>query len=123
MYGKAVINAGEPAPSAMVTAPLGLALEIVPMKDPAGLKAGDYFPFKLLVNGKPVAQTIFATYAGFSTEDDWAYTTRTNNKGMGKIKLLHSGVWVMKANVKKPYPNPEEADEYSYTTSLCFEVR
>ena len=123
MYAKAVINAGEPETDTMVTRPLGLSLEIVPSKDPAVLKAGDYFPFTLLVNGTPAAQTVYATYAGFSTEDDWAYTTRTDKKGMGKIKLLTSGVWVLKANVKLPYPDPEEADEYSYTTSLCFEVR
>ena len=123
MYAKAVINAGEPGADPMVKTPLGLGLEIVPLEDPAGLKAGDYLPFKLLAEGKPVAETVFCTYAGFSTEDDWAYTTRTDSKGIGKIKILNAGIWVMKANVKQPYPNPEEADEYSYTTSLSFEVR
>lgn len=42
---------------------------------------------------------------------------------LGRINMLESGVWVLKANHKAPYPKLEEADEYSYTTSPTFEVR
>jgi hypothetical protein len=58
---------------------VGAAIEIVPMVNPCDLKSGDYFQFKLLCQGKPVAENVFATYAGFSSDGAWAYTTRTNN--------------------------------------------
>jgi uncharacterized GH25 family protein len=41
-------------------------LEVVPLKDPAGLKKGDSFPIKVLFNGKPLAGlAVKATYAGY----------------------------------------------------------
>lgn len=123
MYGKAVINVGEPANSKNVMKPLAIPLEIIPLVNPSTLKKGDYFRFKLFYQGKPLAESVSATYAGFSTEDAWAYTTRTGKNGEGEIKILESGIWVIKSNHKAPYPNPEEADEYSYTTSLSFEIR
>ena len=123
MYGKAIINVGKPADTPSIFKPVGDALEIVPLVNPASLKVGDYFRFKLLYQGKPVAEYINATYVGFSQDNVWAYSTRTGSNGEGEVKMLQSGVWVLKANHKAPYPKPEEADEYSYTTSLTFEVR
>jgi uncharacterized GH25 family protein len=123
MYGKAILNVGSPSGTKVLETPVGDALEFIPLDNPADLKAGDYFQFKLLFKGKPVAEYVNATYVGFSQEDDWAYSTRTNSKGLGEIKILHSGPWILKANHKAPYPDPEEADEYSFTSSLTFEVR
>jgi uncharacterized GH25 family protein len=123
MYGKAVINAGEPVDTQAAMQPLDLPFEIIPLADPSTLKAGDYFRFKLLYQGKPVAEDIKATYAGFSYGGAWAYSTRTDKQGIGEVKILESGIWVIYANHKTPYPDPKEADEYSFTTSLTFEVR
>lgn len=123
MYGKAIINVGDQTQTQTIMRPVGVALEIVPLTNPSEVKAGDYFRFKLLYQGKPIAEYINATYVGFSTENAWAYSTRTDNRGVGDIKILTAGIWVIKANLKAPYPDSEEADEYSYTTSLTFEVR
>jgi uncharacterized GH25 family protein len=123
MYGKAIINVDNSSEARVLETPVGDPLEFIPLDNPADLKAGDYFRFKLLFNGKPVAEYVNATYVGFSQEDDWAYSTRTNSDGIGEIKILHSGPWILKANHKAEYPDPEEADEYSYTSSLTFEIR
>ncbi len=123
MYGKAIINVGAPTESKSFMQPVGIPLEIVPMVNPSHLKTGDYFRFKLLYQGKPLTENINASYAGFSYDNAWAYTTRTKQDGIGEIKILSPGVWVIKANHKAPYPEPDKADEYSYTTSLTFEVR
>lgn len=123
MYGKAIINVGDSKKSKAVTKPMGIPLEIVPLDNPSVLKKGDYFRFQLLYQGKPVSEPVNATFVGFSTEDVWAYTTRTGKDGVAEIKILETGIWVIKANHKAPYPYPEEADEYSYTTSLSFEIR
>jgi uncharacterized GH25 family protein len=123
MYGKAIINSGKSSKDDSALKPVGVALELVPTVNPANLKEGDYFTFKLLFKGKPIAEPVYATYVGFSTDDAWAYSSRTDAKGEGKIKILKSGIWVIKTNHKAPYPNQEEADEYSFTTSLTFEIK
>ncbi len=123
MYGKAIVNVGAPTQDKSFMKPVGIPLEIVPLVNPSDLKAGDYFTFKLLAQGKPLAENINASYAGFSYDGAWAYTTRTKQDGIGEIKILSSGIWIIKANYKAPYPEPDKADEYSYTTSLTFEVR
>lgn len=64
-FTKALVN-GEGAEEAFVTTPLGHALEIVPMSNPATLVVGDELPVQVLYNGEPVAATVQATFDGFS---------------------------------------------------------
>lgn len=123
MYGKAIITVGAVTASPNLLQPVGDLLEIVPLVNPASLKAGDFFRFTLLYQGQPLAESVNATYAGFSQDDVWAYVCRTDKEGVGEVRILHPGVWVIKVNHKAPYPDPEEADEYSLTTSLTFAVR
>ena len=72
--------------------PVGHALEIIPMVNPAGLKVGDYLPIQVLFKGKPARFCqVCGTYAGFSTGDDFAFATITDSKGQAKIRILHHG--------------------------------
>nr|WP_321467472.1 DUF4198 domain-containing protein [uncultured Desulfobulbus sp.] len=123
MYAKAIINVGEASEAANLSTPLGTPLELVPLTNPASLQPGDFFRFSLLYQGKPLAEEVNATYAGFSPHNAWPYTCRTDKDGVGAIRILQPGIWVIKVNYRAPYPNLEEADEYSYTASLTFEVR
>jgi uncharacterized GH25 family protein len=123
MYAKAIINVGESSEATNLSVPLGTALELVPLSNPAGLRAGDFFRFILLYQGKPLAEEVNATYAGFTPHNAWPYTCRTDKDGLGLVRILQPGIWVIKANYQAPYPNLEEADEYSYTATLTFEVR
>ena len=90
---KAIINVGKPKGKIFLK-PIGSKLEIIPLANPADLKEGDYFPIKVLFDGKPLAKEyVFATYAGFSTEKDaFAYATKTNGSGIAKIKIIKSGI-------------------------------
>ena len=66
---------------------------------------------------------MFATYAGFSTEKDtFAYATKTDKKGEARIKILQSGIWLVKVTHEIPYTNPEECDFQSYVGTLTFMV-
>jgi len=121
-YCKAIINAGKGGGNAYSKA-LGHTLEIIPVKNPADLKQGDYMPIKVLYKGEVLRTDIFATYAGFSTEGAWAYTIGMNKEGIGQVKILQPGVWVIKVSHKEPYPDPKECDQYSYTATLTFEVK
>ncbi|MFV9690880.1 MAG: DUF4198 domain-containing protein [Desulfobacteria bacterium] len=122
MYAKAVIDV-EKGGGKNLAKPLGHTLEIVPLEDPADLREGDYMPVKVLYNNEPLSIELYATYVGFSTENAWAYTTKTNKEGIGRIKMLKSGIWLIKAGHTAPYPDPEECDQYSYSATLTFEVK
>lgn len=121
-YAKAIINVGRGGGDAF-SKTVGHTLEIVPLSDPAGLKAGDYFTCKVLFSGKPAILEMYATYAGFSTEGAWAYVTKTNKEGMGRINILKQGIWLVKVSHQVPYDDTKECDQYSYTSTLTFEVK
>jgi len=122
-YAKAIVNVGGKGGNSFSRS-IGHKLEIIPLEDPANLSEGDYFPVKILYNKKPLSTVIFATYAGFSTEKNtFAYATKTDKEGIGKIKILKSGIWLIKVGYKAPYPNPKECDQYSFSATLTFEVK
>ena len=99
-------------------------MEIIPLKNPASLRAGDYLPFRVLINGKPFKGDIFATYAGFSNEKNvFAYATKTDKNGFGKIKILQAGTtWLIKAGFEQPYPDTSECDVESFCSTLTFAI-
>jgi len=122
MCAKAVVNVGNGKGKADTR--IGHPFEIIPLANPADLREGDYLPVQVLLKGKPFKEEIYATYVGFSTEKNtFAYVAKTNAKGKGKIKILHSGVWMIKAVHEEPYPNQTECDVDSYTATLTFEVK
>ncbi|RLB13263.1 MAG: hypothetical protein DRG63_10530 [Deltaproteobacteria bacterium] len=122
MCMKAVLNVGEG--KGKVDVRIGHPMEIIPLANPADLRAGDYLPVQVLLKSKPFKGMIYATYVGFSTEKNtFAYTTTTNKEGKGKIKILHSGVWMIKASHELPYPDQSECDVESFVATLTFEVK
>jgi len=122
MCTKAVVNVGEG--KGKVDLRVDHPMEIIPLVNPADLRPGDYLPVQVLLKGKPFKGKIYATYVGFSTEKDtFAYSTSTNKKGKGKIKILHSGVWMIKADHEEPYTDQTECDVESFVSTLTFEVK
>ena len=123
-YAKALINVS--VSDSSYSRPVGHALEIIPMANPAGLKGGDYLPVQVLFKGKPAKFfPVYSTYAGFSTKDDFAFATTTDSKGMAQIRILHHGPWLIKARIKLPAPDElkEKCNDMSYTATLSFEVK
>lgn len=99
----------------------GVPLEIIPLKDPAGLKVGDTLPVKVMFRGKPLAGAkVQGIYSGFKTDEKihWAMEEETDSEGIVHVKLSAKGQWLLKTGHKTPYPDKAEADEYSYSTSL-----
>jgi uncharacterized GH25 family protein len=122
-FAKAVFTVGGPG-GQVFSRPLGHAMEIVPLKDPATLKAGQLLPVKVLLKGKPARTYVYGTYAGFSDSGDaFAYTTRTDKEGVARIKMIHGGVWVLIAKQEDAYPDTAECDKQAWAASLTFEIR
>ena len=127
-FCKAVVNIEGKSNGKSYSSILGHPLEIVPLKDPAGLRAGDFLPVKILHNGKILEDSVmvYATYMGFSTAPDvFAYNSRASYKkgGIAEIKILKPGIWMIFVSHKFPYPDADLADEYSYQYTLTFEVK
>lgn len=125
-FAKAIINVSSKDSNFAI--PVRQKLEIVPLKNPVGLKEGDYLPVRVLFEGKPLNSypMVYATYLGFSTQDEtYAYATEANGEGIAKIKILRAGVWMIKVNYKT-HPTEELQDkcnQLSYTATLSFEVK
>ena len=117
---KAVLNLGK---GGRVDKVLGHAIEIVPLENPGNLKIGDYLPIRVLAEGKPISTDVLATYAGFSTDKStFAYATRTDREGQGRIRILHPGIWLIKVSHERPCTDLSECDMEKFTTSLTFAV-
>ncbi len=122
-YAKAIVNVGGSGGN-IFSKPVGHKLEIIPLKDPANLRQGDYLPIKVIYNNKPLKTEVFATYAGFSSDKSvFAYATRTDERGTAEIKIIRSGIWLVKVGHKVPYPEPDVCDQYSFSATLTFEVK
>jgi len=121
---KAIINVGSPQGEAF-REKIEQRFQLIALKNPGQLKKGDYLPVKLILDGEPYRTWVNATYAGFSPErDTFAYTTRVNKEDMvAKIKILEKGIWLIKTGDEIPYPDTEEADVFSFTSTLTFEVK
>jgi uncharacterized GH25 family protein len=122
-YAKAIVNIGNGSGN-VFSKTLGHKLEVVPLKDPSKLREGDYMPVKILFEGKPLGTFVHATYAGFSSEKNtFAYATKSDKKGIAKIKILKSGVWLLIVKHEISYPDPKECDKISCSSALTFEVK
>lgn len=118
---KAIANVG--GADGKVDLVAGHPMEIVPLANPAGLRVGDFLPFQVLLKGKPYNGDFLATYAGFSTEQNvFAYAARTDKNGMGKVKILAAGAWLIKVDYEEPYADPSECDVESFGATCTFEV-
>ncbi|GAH83591.1 unnamed protein product, partial [marine sediment metagenome] len=104
---------------------VGDPLEITSLKNPKLLKKDDIFPVKVIFDGKAIPNVdVRATYAGFSDKPNtFAFSTKTDEKGVARIKILKKGKWVVNVLHEVPYPDPEECDKYRYNYCFTFEVK
>ncbi len=121
-FAKAIVNLGGKAGD--VSKPLGQDLEIVPLANPAGIKAGGELPVKVLLAGKPLANAeVTATFAGFSKERAMAFYAKTNPDGIVKVKLWHSGLWLVQVSHKSPYKDQAKCDVLGKAATLTFKIK
>jgi uncharacterized GH25 family protein len=73
---------------------------------------------------EPVRSYIYATYAGFSNDKDtFAWASRTNKKGLGKIKILKNGLWLLKTEYITDFLQHNLADKTKYLSTLTFQIQ
>lgn len=122
-YAKSLLHAGAPTPE-FTAAPLGLPIEIVPLKDPAQLKPGAEMPLQILFHGKPAAGLqIVSAWAPPLGKSKHSIVGRTDAKGRIDIPLEAAGRWRIHAVHMQPCPDKNEADWESFWASLTFELQ
>lgn len=119
-FTKVLINAA--ADPAFVQRPVGDALEIVPVGDPASWRVGELASLKVLHDGKPLAGELQATYLGFTdVPSSYAWSTESED-GTYKVKLTAPGMWL--ARVEHQAEIADGAiDRHVMRAILQFEVR
>ncbi|MBM3763424.1 MAG: DUF4198 domain-containing protein [Acidobacteria bacterium] len=119
-FAKTYLVAGEPTGYKM---PLGLKIEIVPLADPAGLKAGDSLPIQLLFDGKPCGdvQVEVATSKDLRTKATMRIAGRTDAEGKLNVPVMEAGKIRLHA-VHMLAVKQATHDWESYWASLTFEV-
>lgn len=110
-YGKSIITAGKG--NANVSRPFGHRIEIIPLKNPQEIKPGGSLPVKILFEGKPLSTYLYATYAGYYSEDEpFPVLSKSNEQGEAMIKISQPGIWMVVGNHK-----------VDLSASLTFEIK
>lgn len=122
-FAKAIVNIGKALGD--VSKPVGQTLEIIPLVNPAEVKAGGVLPVKILYDGQPLPKTqVFATFAGFSKDaGSYAFAGRTDQEGKVNLQVWSPGQWLLLAKHELDHPNPNECDKLSYGSALTFEIK
>ena len=120
-FSKAVINAS--AGDTACLRPIGDRLEIVALTNPAEVKPGGEMTIQVLYDGKPLTVPVFATYNGFSDEENtYAYYTEGRPDGTARIKITQPGLWIVRAE-QSTADRTANHDRYVGRAVLLFEIK
>ena len=119
----------------------GQPIEIIPITDPSGIKAGDKLEIMTVFNGKPLSNAIVrATYAGFEPDEKgqrkppaggkkparmkrhYPVETNTDAAGTAALELKNAGYWMIMLSHRCPFENSEVCDEYMHNVTFTLEV-
>lgn len=104
--------------------PLGYPVEFVPMNNPFEIKLGEAVGFKLLRNGKPLANHIvhYSTSVPGVDAHDNESSTKTNENGLVAITPTAKGKWYI-ATIHMEKKTNDEVDYESNWATLTFEIK
>ena len=133
MFGKAFTVVGKkPLNADMAMTRLGLPLEIVPLKDPKTIKAGEAFPVQIFYKDQPLAgETIIATSDTFVVKDmeaatshrePQAFSGKTDKEGKVNFIPLIEGVWKLKVIHKEPFEDQKVCQHSANYATLILPV-
>ena len=121
---KTIITVGNEV-SLHATEPMGLLVEIVPLTHPSKARVGEKLQFRLLEEGKPLANhpVIVGRKDGLDPglKDD-RLILQSDSEGIVTLPVSKSGVWYMKFIKLAPAPENDRMDFFSRWASLTFEI-
>lgn len=118
-HPKTFVRVGEPPADGSWAEPVGMALEIVPEKDPTALREGDEFPVRVLKNGAPYPEFSVNAVAEGDTKGE---TRKTDSTGRIVFTLNKAGRWLLRStDVRKS--TKSDADWESDFATLALGVK
>lgn len=102
-----------------VTTPVGLPLEIVPLKDPYGLGAGERLPVQVLYEGRPLPGAL-VMLTNLEFDGHAVDQSLTDRNGETSFLVPHFGSWLVNVLWTKPIQGNPDADFDTTFSSLTF---
>jgi uncharacterized GH25 family protein len=120
LVGGTAAAAAPTAPAAGFDRPVGMTLELIPEKNPYGLKPGEELPVRLLYQGKPLAGALVIALG--LHQPDGRIAARSGKDGRVRLRLPESGFWLIKSVHMIPAPYDTGVDWESLWASLTFDL-
>jgi uncharacterized GH25 family protein len=118
-HAKTFVRVGRPTGDRSWAQPVGLALEIIPEKDPTALRPGEDLPLRVLLQGKPIP---FFSVALVGQREIHGMLKTTDEQGRVVFPVTKAGRWMLRAtDVRRS--SKSGADWESDFATLTFEVR
>jgi uncharacterized GH25 family protein len=120
---KALVLVGQPATpggGGSFDRPVGMPLELIPEKNPYGLKSGEELPIRLLYQGKPLTGALVIALG--LHQADGRIAARSGKDGRVRLRLPEGGFWLIKSVHMVPAPHDTGVDWESLWASLTFDL-
>jgi hypothetical protein len=119
-FAKAILTVGERGPRDLATRPVGLRLEIVPLRDPAVVGAGQGLPVQVLFETRPLEGVyVYALAAG---AEGYVDGHRTGEDGRAVVPIPSGGLMSLHCIRMRRHADPNEADWESFFATVSFAV-
>lgn len=116
---KSLLSSGGGDPLAG-TRPMGLALELIPERNPYALTNGGDLPVRLLYLGQPLRGALVVAFNRMNPADK--QSARSDRDGRVRFRLPRPGMWLVKTVHAVPAAPGTDADWESVWASLTFNV-
>jgi uncharacterized GH25 family protein len=117
-YAKAILTVGEGGSRDLATRPAGLRIEIVPLRDPGVVGAGEELPVQVLFEGRPLGGVyVYALAAG---AEGYGEGHRTDEDGRTTVPLPAGGLMSLHCIHMRPHADAAEADWESFFATVTF---
>jgi hypothetical protein len=120
-FAKALVVSEEP--DDFYKTALGLAIEIIPEENPAGIHAGRALSIRVMLHGKPVGGLQVEASWSAGAESKIVIIGRTDHQGRIPVPISARGTWRLHTLAMERCAEPAIADWESSWASLTFEVR
>ena len=118
-HSKTFVFVGDPRDDQSWNEPVGMSLEIVPVKNPMALKAGDELAIRVLKNGAPVPQLRVNMILAGQKHSEFQ---TTDSEGRASFRITRAGKYLIRTTELRPSTKPDLEWESDFTT-LTLEIR
>ncbi len=123
---KTVVIAGS-GTADTATSPVGMKLELVPLKNPDLVLPGEKIPIRVLFDGKPLPHAQVSALsenfpAGDRDDGDPGYKTRTSYEGIAYVSILAPGTWMLRLIHVIPADEGADHEWESFSSTLTFRI-